>query len=178
MVFWIIGMSGVGKTTIGRELYNQLKNDYPNTVLIDGDEVRNIFKHDTDQGDYSVKERKKSSDRLCDMCLWLDRQDINVVCCALSIFEESRKWNRNNFSSYFEVYIKANINFLQRERDYKGLYSGAINGEIQNVVGIDIPFPEPLNPDYIVDGTSLELSAIPNVASRIIAKSNINGRNS
>ena len=28
-------------------------------------------------------------------------------------------------------------------RDQKGLYSGALKGEIQNVVGVDIPFVKP-----------------------------------
>ena len=37
---------------------------------------------------------------------------------------------------------------LQR-RDQKGLYSGALKGEIQNVVGVDIPFVKP-NADIIL----------------------------
>lgn len=37
---------------------------------------------------------------------------------------------------------------LQR-RDQKGLYSGALKGEIQNVVGVDIPFFKP-NADIIL----------------------------
>ena len=37
---------------------------------------------------------------------------------------------------------------LQR-RDQKGLYSGALKGEIQDVVGVDIPFVKP-NADIIL----------------------------
>ena len=43
MIIWLIGISGAGKTTIGRKLeahFNQLgiKN-----YLLDGDEVRDLF---------------------------------------------------------------------------------------------------------------------------------------
>ena len=36
-LFWITGLSGAGKTTIGTMLYQKLKEKYPNTVLLDGD---------------------------------------------------------------------------------------------------------------------------------------------
>lgn len=40
MVIWIIGLSGSGKTTLGRVLAAQWRGAAPNTVLVDGDEVR------------------------------------------------------------------------------------------------------------------------------------------
>ncbi len=36
-------------------------------------------------------------------------------------------------------------------RDVNNLYSQAKAGKIKNVVGIDIPFPEPENPDLIIE---------------------------
>ena len=36
-VYWITGLSGAGKTSIGILLYEKMKRKYPNTVFLDGD---------------------------------------------------------------------------------------------------------------------------------------------
>ena len=46
MVIWIVGLSGAGKTTIGKEVYSQIKNKYLNTVFLDGDEIRKVLQND------------------------------------------------------------------------------------------------------------------------------------
>jgi len=167
MVIWIIGLSGAGKTTIGHQVYKKIRSHHSNTVLIDGDEIRDIFKSNNKQKDYSILARKQNADRICAMCKWLDKQGINVVCCILSIFEESRNWNKLNYSNYFEVYIRAPIEFLKKNRDYKGIYAQAVQGKLNNVVGIDIPFSEPHNSDMIIDNT-IEKDNFDNIANEII----------
>jgi len=167
MVIWIIGLSGAGKTTIGRQVYKKLKSNHANTVLIDGDEIRDIFKNDQLQNDYSIHARKQNADRICAMCKWLDNQDINVVCCILSLFEESRNWNKLNYSNYFEVYIRVPIDFLKKNRDYKGIYARADQGRLKSVVGVDIPFSEPLHSDMVIDNT-IEKNSFDEIANDII----------
>jgi adenylylsulfate kinase len=137
-------------------------------VLVDGDEIRKIFKHDEAQQAYTIVERRKNADRICELCAWLDRQNINVVCCILSIFGESQDWNRRNYSKYFEVYIDVPMDVLVR-REVKGLYRSAIAGETKHVVGIDIPFNPPKNPDYILDNTE-DGANMQKVAIDIIGK--------
>ena len=90
MIVWLIGLSGVGKS-IGKELYKLWKTDSKPTVIIDGDEIRKIFKHDI--GDDPCPIEETNAERISNLCLWLDKR-INVVCCILSVFKESRKWNR------------------------------------------------------------------------------------
>lgn len=148
MVIWLIGMSGAGKTTIGREVYELVKTSLPNTVFVDGDEVRDIFRHDNEDA-YTVEGRRLNSERVSALCRWLDRQGINVVCSMLSIFEDHRQANRAAFSRYFEVYIEATLDELMT-RDYKDLYRAAKAGQQCNVVGVDIPFPPPTNPDMVI----------------------------
>ena len=43
MVIWIIGLAGSGKTTVSDIFYKQLKKDKKNTVLLDGDQIRQVF---------------------------------------------------------------------------------------------------------------------------------------
>jgi adenylylsulfate kinase-like enzyme len=57
------------------------------------------------------------------------------------------------------------MDILQR-RDVKGLYSAAQKGDIQNVVGVDLPFNEPTEPDLIIDNDG---SSDPeNISSQIL----------
>ena len=146
MIIWIIGMSAAGKTVIGKELYKLVKEKYRHSVFIDGDIFRGL--HDDDVK-HSIEDRKRNSDRVCNMCQFLDQQDIHVVCSILSIFNEAQDWNRDNYKNYFEVYLDVSLDTLV-ERDPKGLYKGARSGEIPNVVGMDIDFTPPKNPDMII----------------------------
>lgn len=150
MVIWIIGLSGAGKSVIGGALFSLLKEEDPATVLVDGDEIRRIFRHDLDENAYSKNGRKKNAERIREICKWLDLQGINVVCCLLSIFEESHVWNRENYEKYFEVYISAPIQVLV-ERDNKDLYARAFRGDISNVAGVDIEFVPPSRPDMTIE---------------------------
>lgn len=152
MVIWIIGLSASGKTTLGRTLHELWKKESPNTVFVDGDDVRKMFEQTDEIKSYTMEERRKNADRICRMCAWLDSQNINVVCSIQSIFKESREWNRGNYSKYFEVYIDVPMEVLLR-RETKGLYASAKRGERKNVVGIDIPFTPPENPDYTFDNS-------------------------
>ena len=42
ILFWITGLSGSGKTTIGKSIHNDIKK-YGPTIMISGDNVRKIF---------------------------------------------------------------------------------------------------------------------------------------
>lgn len=169
MVIWIIGLSASGKTTLGKVLYEMWKKDEPNTVFLDGDDVRKIFKHENQTQHYTIEERKRNSDRICELCEWLDMQGINVVCSVLSLFEEARDWNRKTYSKYFEVYIDVPMEILKK-REKKGLYAGAASGKIKNVAGVDIPFPTPKTPDFVFDN-SKDIADFSKTAREILTKS-------
>lgn len=150
MVIWLIGLSGSGKTTLGAQLAQCWRAREPNTVLVDGDEVRRIFRQDTQPADYSLAGRRKNAERVLSLCSWLDAQGQNVVCGLLSIFPDLRAENRVRFRRYFEVYLNPPRQTLIA-RDTKGLYRRALAGEICNVVGVDIPFPPPTGADMEID---------------------------
>ena len=170
MVIWIIGLSGAGKTTLGREIARQWRLRAPNCVLLDGDELRAVFGHD--RGDaYTVSGRRLNAERLTALCALLDGQGINVVCCILSLFPEMRADNRRRFSRYFEVFLRTPLPVLMA-RDTKGLYAAAASGAARDVVGVDIPFPEPVGADLVID-TSGELPDIAPLAARVLQRAGI-----
>jgi adenylylsulfate kinase len=94
--------------------------------------------------------RRRNAERLSYLSKFLADQEIDVVAAVLSIFPEWRLWNRQNIPDYAEVYVKASMQTLLR-RDTKNLYARALKGEITNVVGVDLPFPEPENPELVID---------------------------
>ena len=59
-VYWITGLSGAGKTTIGKIFYSKLKEIYSNTVFLDGDTLREVFGNDLG---YSDADRRKCAMR-------------------------------------------------------------------------------------------------------------------
>ena len=146
-VYWITGLSGAGKTTIGKLFYERLKEKYPNTVFFDGDMLRKVFGDDLG---YGKEDRRKCAMRYSRLCALLQQQGINVVCCTISMFDSVREWNRENISNYKEVYIKVSMDILC-QRDQKGLYSGKTLEKERDVVGIHQVFEEPKNPDIIIE---------------------------
>jgi len=143
----MIGLSRAGKTTLSRILYDRLKPQLNNLVLLDGDIIRELFRNDVD---HSIEGRWKNAERLSHLSKFLADQNIHVIAAVLSIFPEWQAWNRENITDYQEVYIKASMDTLEK-RDQNDLYSQAKLGKIKNVVGVDIPFPEPKQPDLIVE---------------------------
>lgn len=146
MVIWLIGLSGAGKTTLAKEILKLAKKDKKEVVLVDGDQIRDLFRNDLG---FDLESRRLNAERICKLCHFLDKQNIHVICSILSIFTESRLWCRENLSSYYEVYIDTPISSL-KERDSKGLYSKFDRGEINQVAGLDLEFPEPKSADLII----------------------------
>lgn len=147
MVVWIIGLSGSGKTTLAGQVTTRLRDAGRSVVMLDGDIVRELFKNDVD---HSIEGRLRNAERLSRLTKFISDQGVDVVTAVLSIFPDWREWNRQNVHGYREVYLKASMDTLLR-RETKGLYARALRGEINNVVGVDIPFPEPENPDLVLD---------------------------
>jgi adenylylsulfate kinase-like enzyme len=161
MVVWIIGLSGSGKTTLATKVVAEANAKSKKTILIDGDVIRQVFGNDIG---YSTQERLLNAQRICQLGEFLDSQGVNVVCAILSIFPETRKWNRENVNNYFEVYIEAPIDSLIN-RDSKGIYGKYKRGEISDVVGMNIKFPAPDHADMVIDNSKSVADLLSNVDS-------------
>ena len=165
MVIWLIGLSGSGKTTLAQRIVSEANRQKNNTVLIDGDVIREIFGNDLG---YSMSDRLANAQRICQLGKFLDEQGVNVVCAILSIFPETREWNRNNVKEYYEVFIDAPIEDLV-ERDSKGIYKKYIQGDVSNVVGMDLDFPVPSQADLVINN-SQSLDVLLGYSDKIVAK--------
>ncbi len=156
-VYWITGLSGSGKTTIGRLLHNKIYAKKKNVFCLDGDIARWAY---NDVTDYSIEARKACAFKHARVCKMISDQGIDVICCTISMFDDVRKWNRDNFENYVEIFIDVPMDILAA-RNQKGLYS---NGK--NVMGVDQKTEFPKNPDITIinDGTE----APKDIVKRII----------
>ncbi len=147
MVIWITGLSGAGKTSLCEALSRKLKPHLPQLVLIDGDAVRRLF---GDTLGHREADRKEQIGRIQRFAKMLSDQGLVVLVAALYCHPDLLAWNRANLIGYFEVYLDAPLDLVQR-RDSKGLYAGAAAGDVPHVVGVDIPWHAPQAPDLRLD---------------------------
>jgi adenylyl-sulfate kinase len=146
MVIWIIGLSGAGKTTLASAVVERVRSAGRKVVMLDGDAVRGMFGNDLG---HTLEDRKKNADRICQLGKFLEMQGIDVVCAILSLFQESRNWNRTHLQDYFEVFIDTPMEQMAA-RDVKGLYARYEAGQIKGVAGLDLPFIPPEKPDLVI----------------------------
>lgn len=146
-VYWVTGLSGAGKTTIAQALTERLRDEGVPVLLLDGDEMRQIF---GDTARFDAASRRDLSMRYARLCRMITEQGIAVVCATISMFDATREWNRANIPGYVEVYVRVPIEELKR-RDSKRIYSRAEAGELTEVMGVNLPFEEPKTPDVIID---------------------------
>lgn len=144
LCLWVTGLPGSGKTTLALLLQKQLKSLAGRQfVLLDGDELREVFGSTTL---HQSEQRKNLSYQYARLARLLCSQGVDVIVSTVSMFEDVRQWNRKNITNYLEVFIDVPIEVLIN-RDKHGLYSGAMRGEVNNVLGINASYEAPLTPD-------------------------------
>ncbi len=156
-VVWFVGLSGSGKSTIGRIVEQWLhRHSIPHAVL-DGDELRQTLSPDLG---FSYEDRIQHIRRTTLVARLLSRNGIVVLASLITPYQEMREECRSMLPAYEEVYVKCP---LERciARDVKGLYAKAMAGQIPQFTGISDRFDEPGNPSLVVetDKETPEISA-------------------
>ncbi len=146
-VYWITGLSGAGKTAIGRELAGRLRAAGRPVMFLDGDALRAAIAEDLG---HTAANRRRSAMRNARLCQLLAAQGSDVVCATISLFHEVQAWNREHIPGYREIYLHVPLDELRR-RDTKGIYTRAERGEGRDVVGLDITAEFPETPDLVLD---------------------------
>lgn len=167
-VFWITGLSGAGKTTVGRELWRRLRAAGRSAILLDGDAVREVISEDLG---HSTGNRRKSAMRNARLCRLLSSQGTDVVCPTISLFHEVQRWSRENIPGYCEIYLRVPMEELRR-RDSKGIYAAAHRGDLRDVVGLDVPAELPEAPDLVLDnfGTLDDAGAVERIWTECVRR--------
>ena len=150
-VIWITGLSGSGKSTLAHEVVGKLRDTGKAVVMLDGDELREVFGAVAAKEDNHGREgRLALAMKYSYLCRIFAEQGLIVVIATISLFKEVHSWNRANLPGYFEVYLKVTLKELRR-RDSKQIYRRFDAGELKNVAGLDLAIDEPEAADWILE---------------------------
>ena len=154
-VLWFTGLSGSGKSTLANALDKELNSKKYNTYILDGDNVRMGLNKDLG---FSPEDRKENIRRISEVAkLFADSGKI-VMTAFISPYSEDRDEARKLIGDDFiEIFVNTSIDECI-ERDPKGLYKKALNGEIKGFTGIDAPYQEPLKAEIKIQNMSIEES--------------------
>ncbi len=144
-VLWFTGLSGSGKSTLADAVSRRLKRRGLRVERLDGDTVRSVFP----QTGFDRASRNEHIRRIGYLASILERNGIIVIASFISPYRESRDFVRSQCKRFVEVFVDAPMEVCE-ERDVKGLYKKARNGEIANFTGIDDPYEAPSKPELII----------------------------
>lgn len=166
-VIWITGLSGSGKTTLATEITSRLRLSGQAVVLLDGDELREVFgAADINTQNHGREGRLMLALQYSKLCRVIAGQGLTVVIATISLFRKVHEWNRENLPGYFEVYLKVPMEELRR-RDPKGIYRRFDAGELADVSGLDLPVDAPESADWVEEFDASR--QVPKVAEEILS---------
>jgi adenylylsulfate kinase len=145
LVIWMVGLSGSGKSTIAKALEQDLYERGYLTQLLDGDNLRTGINNNLG---FSESDRLENIRRSAEVSKLFMNCGVIAICSFISPTQEIRKMAKGIIgeNDYFEVYVNCPFEICE-QRDVKGLYKKARNGEIKNFTGLDAPFEGPTKPD-------------------------------
>ena len=158
-VIWMTGLSGSGKTTVGRHIEMELNQRGFLTQVLDGDNIRTGINNNLG---FSEEDRYENIRRIAEVSKLFMNCGIICINSFISPTREIRHMAMDivGKENFIEVYINAPLEVCE-SRDVKGLYQKAREGKIKNFTGIDAPFDAPVDPDIELktDKLSIEQSA-------------------
>ena len=142
ILFWITGLAGSGKSSIARYLTPKIQKYYGPTIMVSGDNLRNIHGFRK----YTKKDRLKFAKTKLKFCELILRQKINLVYSTISMFDKVREMNKKKFSNYIEIYIKTDLKKIVKNKKKK-IYS---RNKMKNIWGVDLKPQFPKKPNIVV----------------------------
>ena len=120
ILFWITGLSGSGKTSLGKKIFVEINKKYGRTILLNGDDLRNIFQLKK----YSFSDRYQVAMSYSNFCKKITDQKINLIFTTVSMFHNVRHYNNKNIKAQivldngtwnFDAYMFLKENYYCRD---------------------------------------------------------------
>jgi adenylylsulfate kinase len=163
---WFTGLVCSGKSVLADALADDLKKRGMKVERLDGDIIRKSLTRDLG---FSDEDRRTNIERVTFVAKLLTRNGVAVLASFISPFNDIREYSRKEIGTYILVYVKCPIEVCE-QRDVKGMYAKARDGEIKQFTGIDSPFEEPDKADIIVDTSKQTIEESKQVILKALGK--------
>ena len=165
VVVWFTGLSGAGKSTIADLVEKRLHALGRHTYLLDGDNVRHGLNRDLG---FTDEDRVENIRRVAEVARLMVDAGLIVMVSFISPFRAERRLARDLMGpgEFVEVHVDTPL-AVAEQRDVKGLYRKARDGQLKNFTGIDSPYEPPEAAEIVIDTTRESPEA---AAERIVAR--------
>jgi bifunctional enzyme CysN/CysC len=152
-ILWLTGLSGAGKSSTANLVEEKLHAAGYRTYMLDGDNLRHGLNSDLGFGE---KDRIENIRRVAEVGKLMVDAGLIVLVCLISPFRASRENARKRFEQgeFIEVFIDVPLPVAE-QRDPKGLYKKARQGQIPNFTGIDSPYEAPNSPEIHIETSKI-----------------------
>jgi bifunctional enzyme CysN/CysC len=163
-VLWFTGLSGSGKSTIANLVERTLTAQGRHTYLLDGDNIRHGLNRDLGFTDAA---RVENIRRVGEAAKLFVDAGLIVLVSFISPFRSERRVARELLApgEFIEIFVDTPLEICE-QRDPKGLYQKARDGQIRNFTGIDSPYEAPEQAEITLDTVGQEPAAL---AERVVA---------
>jgi bifunctional enzyme CysN/CysC len=164
LVLWLTGLPGAGKSTIADLVERKLVEHGRQTMLLDGDNLRQGINADLG---FDGASRTENVRRVGEIARLMTDAGLIVIVALVSPFRADRLRAASLLppGSFVEIFVDTPIEVC-RQRDTKGLHALADKGRLANLTGRDQPYEAPEQPALVLKTT--ELSAAE-AADRVVA---------
>jgi len=154
-VLWFTGLSGSGKSTLAHAVEEKLYQMGLNTFVLDGDNVRHGLNKDLG---FSDQDRKENIRRISEIAKLMLEAGVITLTAFISPFKAERAMARSLMphGDFIEIHCYCPLEVCE-QRDVKGLYKRAREGEIKDFTGISSPYETPAKPELKIDTNELSL---------------------
>jgi adenylylsulfate kinase len=148
-VLWFTGLSGSGKSTLANAVDYELYKQGVKSFVLDGDNIRHRLNKDLRFG---IDDRRENIRRIGEVAKLFVESGLIVSSAFISPFRKDRMIVRKMFDDqeFIEIFLNCPIQVCE-DRDPKGLYKKARQGEILDFTGISSPYEAPDHPEIIIE---------------------------
>jgi bifunctional enzyme CysN/CysC len=148
MVVWFTGLPGSGKSTIANAVERKLVALGRQTMLLDGDNLRQSLNADLG---FDAMSRSENVRRVGEVAKLMADAGLIVLVALVSPFRADRGRAAALLPEgrFLEVFVDTPVDVC-RQRDPKGLYAKADSGKVANFTGRDQAYEVPERPDLVL----------------------------
>jgi bifunctional enzyme CysN/CysC len=157
LVVWLTGLPGSGKSTIANILERKLVAAGRQTMLLDGDNLRQGLNADLG---FDAAARAENVRRVGEVARLMADAGLIVIVALVSPFraDRARAAALLPAGGFLEVFVDTPLEVC-RQRDPKGLYARADGGKVANFTGRDQPYEAPEAPALVLHTAEMDADA-------------------